>query len=486
MPIASDRPRPADRPRWPGSLQARLLLAVGGLALAAIGLVALAARHETRLEFLRFADVQRREEFSRLPRLAARLARGLDGRCCDTIAEAAAQLPADTALLVLDASGALVATAGETTAPGTRVAARRSGDELTLEITRRDGPRVAQTMLQFRQVPAALRLAGGGVASLYVLPFPAEDAARPEAAFFGALDRRLLIAAFAVGLLALAATWVIVRGVTRPVDALQAATRDLAAGVLARRVEPRGSRETIALGHAFNTMAAELQRQEALRRDLVHDVAHELRTPLTDLRCRLEAVIDGLAPDPRQAVHDLRDDVRHLGRLVDDLQELAQAEARVLPLRLQPVELAGAIRAALRTAGLDGDVRVTIAVADALAVQADPDRLRQIVVNLLTNADRHTPPGGSITIDATAIDGAVRVQVHNTGSTLEQGDVARLFDRFYRADPARSRATGGSGLGLAIVRQLVEAQDGRVWASSDAGGVTVGFSLPAAVLRPTG
>lgn len=476
---ADDRSSAAARPRWPASLQARLLLAVGGLALAAIGLVALAARHETRLEFLRLADVQRHEESARLPALAGRLARALDGRCCDAIGEVAAELPADTALLVLDARGAVVATAGAASVAGTRVEARRSGDVLALEITRRDGPRVAQTMLQFRQAPSPLRLTGGEPASLYVVPFPA-GGDEPAAAFFGALDRRLLAAAAIVGLLALTATWVIVRGVTRPVEALQAATRDLASGVWTRRVEPRGSRETRALGEAFNTMAVELQRQEALRRDLVHDVAHELRTPLTDLRCRLEAVIDGLAPDPQQAVRDLRDDVRHLARLVDDLQELAQAEARVLPLRVEPVALAGAVRVALRTAGLDGDARVEAAVAPALGVHADPDRLRQIVVNLLTNAARHTPADGTITIGAAAVDGVVRVEVHNTGSMLEHAEVARLFDRFYRADPARSRATGGSGLGLAIVKQLVEAQGGRVWASSDAGGVTVGFSLPPA------
>ena len=119
-------------------------------------------------------------------------------------------------------------------------------------------------------------------------------------------------------------------------------------------------------------------------------------------------------------------------------------------------------------------------------MQADPDRLRQVVVNLLTNAARHTPDGSAIAIDAVAIDGVVRVQVHNTGSTLDEVEIARLFDRFYRADPARSRATGGSGLGLTIVKQLVEAQGGRVWASSDAGGVTVGFSLPqAANAAPT-
>jgi two-component system sensor histidine kinase BaeS len=463
----------------PASLQARLLIAVGGLALAAIGLVALAARHETRLEFLRFAAVQRHEASFRLPDLAPRLARALDRRCCEAgLASVATELPSNTALLVLDAAGTLVAAGGTAAVEGTQVVARRAGDALTLEVSRRAGGRLAQAVLVFKQAPTPLQLADGRSASLYVVPLPADHDERPEAAFFGALDRRLLIAAALVGLLALTATWVIVRGVTRPVDALQAATRDIAAGQFARRVEPRGSRETIALGEAFNTMAAELQRQETLRRDLVHDVAHELRTPLTDLRCRLEAVIDGLAPDPRQAVRDLHDDVRHLGRLVDDLQELAQAEARVLRLYLEPVALAEAAGAALRTAGLDGDGRVRIDIPPTTAATADPDRVRQILVNLLTNAARYASADGVIRVDAALHAGLVHVHVHNTGSALSAADAARIFDRFYRADPTRSRDTGGSGLGLAIVKQLVEAQGGHVWASSDAGVVTVGFSLP--------
>jgi signal transduction histidine kinase len=467
--------------RSAGSLQARLLIAVGGLALAAIGLVALAVRHETRLEFLHFAAVQRREASSRLPDLAPRIARDLDGRCCDAgLAGLASQLPPGAAILVLDADGTLVAAGGAAAADGMRVGVRRDGDAVTLEISRREGLRVAQGVLVFRQAPTPLRLTDGRPASLYLLPLPASNREPSEAAFFGALDRRLLAAAAGVGLLALMATWAIVRGVTRPVEALQAATRDVADGAFTRRVVPGGSRETIALGEAFNAMAAELQRQEALRRDLVHDVAHELRTPLTDLRCRLEAVIDGLAPDPQQAVRALHDDVRHLGRLVDDLQELAQAEARTLALDVRPVALEPAIRAALRTAGLDGDARITPLPPIDVAVRADPDRLRQIVVNLLTNAARHTPVAGAITIGA-AVDGDwVRVDLHNTGSSLDAAAAARVFDRFYRADSARSRATGGSGLGLAIVKQLVEAQGGRVWAASDATGVTVGFSLPRA------
>jgi len=462
-------------------LQARLLIAVGGLALAAIGLVALAARHETRLEFLRFAALQRREASSRLPDLAPRLARALDRRCCDAgLAGVATELPPGAALLVLDAGGALIAAGGAAAVDGTHVAAHRDGDALTLEVSRRSGGRLAQAALVFRQTPTALQLSDGRPAWLYVVPLPAPEGERSEAAFFGALDRRLLLAAAIVGALALMATWLIVRGVTRPVDALQAATRDLASGDLGRRVVPGGSRETVALGVSFNAMAAELQRQETLRRDLVHDVAHELRTPLTDLRCRLEAVMDGLAPDPRQAVRDLHGDVRHLARLVDDLQELAQAEARVLRLELRSVALGEAVEAARRTAGLDGDARIRSAVPAAMVVTADADRVRQILVNLLSNAARHTPADGTIGVETDRVAGLVHVQVRNTGSALSPAEAARIFDRFYRADPARSRDTGGSGLGLAIVKQLVEAQGGRVWASSDAGVVTVGFSLPAA------
>jgi two-component system sensor histidine kinase BaeS len=473
------------------SLQTRLLIAVGGLALAAIGLVALAVRHETRLEFLQFAAGQRHQASSRLPDLAPQVARDLDGRCCEAgLAGLVTGLPPGAAVLVLDASGVLVAAGGAAVSDGMQVGVRRQGDALTLDISRREGGRVAQAVLVFRQLPTPLRLADGRPAALYLVPLPAADREPPEAAFFGALDRRLLAAAAAVGVLALMATWAIVRGVTRPVEDLQAATCAIAGGAFARRVVPRGSRETIALGEAFNAMAAELQRQEALRRDLVHDVAHELRTPLTDLRCRLEAVIDGLAADPQQAVRALHDDVRHLGRLVDDLQELAQAEARTLALDVRRVALEPIIRAALRTAGLDGDARVAPLAPTDVAVHADPDRVRQIVVNLLTNAARHTPAGGAITIDA-AVDGdLVGVNVHNTGSSLDAAAAARVFDRFYRVDPARGRATGGSGLGLAIVKQLVEAQGGRVWAASDATGVTFGFSLSHAedgdVPRPAG
>lgn len=360
------------------TLQARLMVAVGALALTAIVLVALAARRSTRLEFLRFADVQRQTPSADLPELARRIARDLDGRCCGAapVATAAAALPADAALLVVDpGSGTLLASGGAALATS-RVQTRHDDDALAVELTRQTGGQLAQASLRFKQVPVVIGLEGGAPAAVYVIPVPTETRERSAEAFIGAVDRRLLIAAAVVGLLALAATWALVRGVTGPVEELQRATRELAGGARARRVVPRGSRETVALGEAFNVMAAELERQETLRRDLVHDVAHELRTPLTDLRCRIEAIVDGLAPDPTQAVRDLHDDVRHLGRLVDDLQDLAQAEARTLMLDPRPIALEEVVRSAVRTAGLSADRRLSVAIEPALAVHADADRVR--------------------------------------------------------------------------------------------------------------
>jgi signal transduction histidine kinase len=287
--------------------------------------------------------------------------------------------------------------------------------------------------------------------------------------------------------LAIAATWMISRRIVGPVAELSAAAGDLSAGKLDRRVIVRGAGEVADLGRRFNAMAAELERQHTLRRGLLHDVAHELRTPLTALRCRLETWMDGLSPAPATAYRDMRDEVLHLGQLVDDLQELALAEARELRLHAAPLEIAPLISSAIRAAGLEHDPRVRTSGEPGLVAHADAVRVRQIVLNLLANADRHTPAGGSINIHAatharaSASAGAgteVIVAVSNTGSHLTPDQLARVFDRFYRTDPSRQRATGGTGLGLAVVKHLVEAQGGSVWARSGDTDVTVAFTLP--------
>jgi signal transduction histidine kinase len=484
------------------SLQTRLLLAVGALAVVAVAAVAIAVRQGTRQEFFRFQDVERRMQSAGTSELAPQLAADLDGRCCEAAAlrGASSRLTRTLVLLIVDGdTGALLASAGAPVARFDAVTTRSDGRSLTIDAEQR-GATPHKIRLAFVLAGAPLRLADGRAARAYVVPFPDAEGDRNAAVFLGSLDRRLLAATGLVGLLALAVTWALARGIVRPLAELRAATSDLARGHLSRRVTPSGSGEVAELGRAFNAMARELERQQALRQSLVHDVAHELRTPLTALRCRLETVLDGLSPDPARAVRDLHEEVLHLGRLVDDLQDLALAEARELRLNLTDVPLADVVASAIRAAGLDGDARVRLDLSPGLSVRADSLRVRQIVLNILTNAARHAPAGGVIelraargtlppasgpsTLPASAVPGFsladVSVEVRNTGSHLDPEQLARVFDRFYRADPSRQRTTGGTGLGLAIVKHLVEAHGGRAWAVSDEDSVTIGFALPAA------
>jgi signal transduction histidine kinase len=464
------------------SLQTRLLLFVGGLAVMAVVAVALAARQGTRQDFTRLQDFETRahgiEASSRTAELAARL----QDRCCvpPVLDDAVRGLGADVVLLVTDAAnGELIASAGRPLLSADRVTTRRNGDALAVEATLKRGATLEHLDLRVRHQGASLHLSDGRDAMLYTVTFPNPERRRYTEAFLVAVDRRLQFTTAFVGMFALALTWAIVRSSVRPLEELRAATRDLARGRLGTRVRPRGSREVVELGRDFNAMADDLERQQVLRQRLLHDVAHELRTPLTALQCRLETVIDGLARDPSQAVRDLHDDVRHLGSLVDDLQDVALAEAGELRLAIADHAASDLVRSALRAAGLDGDSRLRLDVPETLTVRGDQRRLRQVLVNLLSNANRHTPKEGVIQIGGTLEGEEVKLSVRNTGSSLTPEECERVFDRFYRTDPARQRTTGGTGLGLAIVKHLVEAHGGRVWASSGADDVTFHVGLPA-------
>ena len=462
------------------SLRTRLLIAVGVLAIAAALAVAITARQSTRQEFRKFRDLERIGPMLYASALTAGVAAALDGRCCAdrAMAQVSAQLGANDVLVVIDPERAeTIATAGSMLRDLQEVDIRPRGDTLLFEATRVTGSTSERVSLVFRGGPMRrVRTVDGRGAEVRVLVLPQREADVPAAAFLGSVDQRLLVMTAVVGILALAATWVLTRRITGPIVELSDATRDVAAGNLSRRVEARGGDEIAGLARSFNAMAAQLEHQQALRRNLVSDVAHELRTPLTALRCRLESILDGVAANPQQAVHGAADEVRHLSRLVDDLQELALAEAGELAMSMAPIDIGDVIASAARATALDADSRLQLDVPDGLMARGDPVRVRQVLVNLMTNAQRHAPADGRITITAQGADGEVRVEVHNTGSDLTAEEIARVFDRFYRADPARQRTTGGAGLGLAIVKHLVEAQGGRVWASGG-DGARFGFSL---------
>jgi signal transduction histidine kinase len=273
------------------------------------------------------------------------------------------------------------------------------------------------------------------------------------------------------------------------VDALTAAVRRMGAGDLDQRVPVVADDEVGELARAFNAMAGNLARTEQLRRTMVADVAHELRTPLTNLRGYLEAIQDGVAPPDAEVIASLHEEAIHLSRLVDDLQDLALADAGQLPLERRPIAVADVVgpvtrlvapRAAAAGVAVEADLQPGLP-----AVEADPLRARQIVHNLLGNAVRHTPAGGAVRVRARRAADGVEVTVADTGEGIPPEHLPHVFERFYRADRSRSRATGGAGIGLAVVKQLVEAHGGRVGVESTPGrGTTLRFTLPVAAPAP--
>ena len=273
------------------------------------------------------------------------------------------------------------------------------------------------------------------------------------------------------------------RRVLGSISNLISAARRLGNGDLSSRVPVRGNDEIAELGHAFNAMADALEDSERQRRAMVSDVAHELRTPLANIQGHIEAMQDGLMQPNTENLDTVHQQTLHLNHLISDLRLLAETEARELSLSMEPTLIGEIVNDAVgsfRPHADNASIRISMEIADGLpAVSVDPRRIRQVLGNLLDNAIRHTPPGGGVMVAAGYYDGGVRVEVADTGSGIAPDALPHVFDRLYRADPSRDRATGGSGLGLTIARQLVEAHGGAIWAESELGtGSRFGFDMP--------
>ncbi|MER7949102.1 ATP-binding protein [Streptomyces sp. NPDC096079] len=282
------------------------------------------------------------------------------------------------------------------------------------------------------------------------------------------------LVAAAVAATVLACALLLGRAVLRPVRALTAASRGLGEGDLGRRVPAVGKDEIAELGRSFNRMAGSLQDSEERQRRLVGDIAHELRTPLANLRGYLEALRDGVLQADAELLDSLHEEVLLQQRIVDDLQDLALAEAGALTYHRRPLdarELVEACRTAhsARAAAAGVALEVVGAGPGAVRLHGDPDRLRQALGNLVGNAVRHTAPGGGVRLELDERDERVRIAVRDTGDGIPAADLPYLFDRFWRADAARGRATGGSGLGLSIARQIVADHHGAVEVASEVG-----------------
>lgn len=302
-----------------------------------------------------------------------------------------------------------------------------------------------------------------------------------RAAFQDAIQGALVIGIAAAAIAAIIASIAVSTRISRPIGRLADASRRIASGRYAERVPVASNDEIGQLAESFNMMAASLESTERRRLQLVGDVAHELRTPLATLDGYLEGLEDGVIKPADPTWKLLRGETARLSRLVNDLQELWRAEAKQLVLKIEPVDVTALVSEAVeRYSAPAAEREIALRVeADPVvsAVIADRDRLVQVLDNLLSNAVRYTAGGTQVTVRLRAAPDEVVVSVVDLGPGLTDEQRERVFERFYRADPSRSRALGGSGIGLAIAKALVELMGGRIWAESEGPGTGATFSV---------
>ena len=304
-------------------------------------------------------------------------------------------------------------------------------------------------------------------------------------AFQEAVRTALVAAAITALVAAVVVSLALSTRIAGPVTRLVDAARRIAAGHYAERVPIVAEGEVGELASAFNQMSSSLEATERRRLELVGDVAHELRTPLTTLDGYLEGLQDGVVEPTQETWKLLRNETGRLTRLIGDLGDLWRAEARQLPMHIETVDVAALLPEAAERHTAEATARNMVLQVEAglpAVARADRDRLVQIIGNYVSNALRYAPSPSTVTLSVARRADEVVVAVRDEGPGLAGDQLAHLFDRFYRADPSRSRALGGSGIGLAIARALAEAMGGRAWAESGGPGSGSAFyvALPAA------
>jgi signal transduction histidine kinase len=332
---------------------------------------------------------------------------------------------------------------------------------------------------------AALVIKGQTVGTLVIAGQDSSGHSTLERDFLDAINRAVLWAA----LLAVAASTIAVALLSRelvgPLRRLTAAAEAMADGDLSRRVSVRSRDEVGELGEAFNAMAGDLETSDLRRRQMTADIAHELRNPLSIIRGNLEAMLDGVYSTDAEHLAPVYEETLLLQHLVEDLRLLSLAEAGQLTLRRTDVDVASLLRGVAegtQAAASDKGIYLGVDIPqEPLVVDGDATRLRQVLGNLVGNAMRYTPDGGAVTLRAHQGARRVWISVSDTGPGIPAEDLPRIFDRFYRGDAARDRATGGSGLGLAIAKALVVAHDGTIEVESEPGaGTAITIGLPRA------
>lgn len=324
-----------------------------------------------------------------------------------------------------------------------------------------------------------------------IAPFEGERSrpGSPEANFYNRVTQATTYSAVGATAIALLLGIVLARTLTHPVRELTAATQAVAKGGLGEQVRVRSQDELGILADSFNQMSKDLAHASTLRRQMTADIAHDLRTPLSVILGYTEALRDGKLPCDQEIFDTLHTEAQHLQHLIDDLRTLSLADADELPLTRQPVApqaLLERTAAAYKTHAQAREIALEVrAAASVPEIEVDPERMTQVLGNLLSNALRFTPARGTITVRAEADNNLVRLIVQDTGSGIAPDDLPHIFERFYRADPARQQGNGSSGLGLAIAKGIVEAHGGTITVQSTAGqGTAFTVTLPAR--KPSG
>jgi signal transduction histidine kinase len=286
----------------------------------------------------------------------------------------------------------------------------------------------------------------------------------------------------AIGI-AIILTFFLSRRILSPVKALTRAARQFGKGDFTHRVSYEGQGEIAELARSFNSMAENLEKNEQLRRNMVADVAHELRTPISNLRGYLEAISDGLVQPDEKTIRSLSEEASSLARLVADLQELTLADSGNLKITRQPEDISRLVQGsvtAIKGKAAEKGITVTTQLPELLPlVDIDAQRIKQVLNNLIDNAVAHTGAGGSVKITSRQQGDSIFISVADTGEGIAPEHLPFIFERFYRVDKSRTRATGGTGLGLTIAKRLVEAHGGTITVTSQSGkGSVFIFSLP--------
>ena len=442
------------------SLRWRLLLSFVLVIAVALGMTAFFASRAATREMERFQDRRETERSERLKTMLVRQytqSQGWHG--VQIMLEQVGEIYSER-VVVINRSGQVVADSRRTIVGRFMVSSVKSDRKLVVV-----GP-------------------GGEVGTMLINPnpLPGETAAPLPESNLPSINRFLIWSGLlAVGLAGIL-TFFLSRRILAPVESLSRAARALARGDFSRRVDVRSKDEVGELARTFNIMAQDLSRTEEIRRSLVADVAHELRTPLSNIRGYVEAIRDGVVSPDAATLGSIHEEVLLLTRLIEDLQELALAESGQLTLHIQPCDLSDLAKKAVAGVQPYANAKgVTIGI-EPLGVEethADPERIGQVLRNLLVNAANYTAAGGRVQISVNRREHGIEVSVQDSGPGIPEEELPYLFERFYRVDKSRSRATGGVGLGLTIAKRLVEAHGGSITVRSQVGhGSTFAFVLP--------